>query len=188
MEKQKRLFLAIKIKPEEKFLSLFQSLTACCSKDKIKWVNIENLHITLKFFGETDVIRIPEISNIIKNTLKNINEFQFEISEIGIFGSSYQPKVIWLGIKNANELKKMAFNFLAEFDKIGFLADRQNFVPHLTLGRINFVADKKLFFENIKNLNIQNIQKVKVDEIILYESILKKEGPAYIVIEKYKLG
>lgn len=188
MGKQKRLFLAIKINPEDKLQSLFQSLTTCCSKDKIKWVNIHNLHITLKFFGETDEIRIPEISDVIINAIKNINGFKFDISEIGVFGSSYQPKVIWLGINNTNELKNMALNLLAEFDKIGFLADRQNFVPHLTLGRINFVDDKKLFFENIKRLNIQNIQKVKVDEIILYESILKKEGPAYIVIEKYKLG
>ncbi len=184
----KRLFLAIKINPEEKLISLFQSLTRCCSNDKIKWVNIHNLHITLKFFGETNENRISEIRNSIINSASTQNPFQFEISETGVFGSSYQPKVIWLGINKADQLKSLTSSLLAEFDKIGFLTGRQNFVPHLTLGRVNFIADKKSFFENIKSLNIENIQEVKVDEIILYESILKREGPEYVIIGKYKLG
>lgn len=183
----KRLFLAIKIKPEEKLLSLFNSFTSGFANDKIKWVNIHNLHITLKFFGETEENKITVIDNVILNTINLHQDFEFEISECGVFGSSYQPKVIWLGIKNTDKLKQLTLNLLSEFEKAGFLSDRQNFVPHLTLGRINDVADKKLFFEKIRKLNITDIQKVNVNEIILYESILKREGPQYIELKKYKL-
>lgn len=183
----KRLFIAIKINPEETLVNLYNLLNINTTHDKIKWVNINNIHITLKFLGETEENKTHEIITCINNVVKNISHLHFDISQIGIFGSNYQPKVIWLGIKNEENLINLATQIHNELENIGFNKDRQNFVPHLTLGRINYITDKKRFTSIIKKLNIQQIQSVEVNEIILYESILKKEGPVYTVIEKFKL-
>ena len=70
---------------------------------------------------------------------------------------------------------------------IGFERDRQNFVPHLTIGRIKNVDDKKFFNQIIEKYATADIQKGNVTEIYLYESILRKEGPIYNVVKSFKL-
>ena len=183
----KRIFLAIKIPPTEKFNTLYQNLRFDLKNEKIKWVDSNNLHLTLKFFGETEEVKIEEISLFIDNIVSNTASFSFEISKLGIFGSNYQPKIIWLGINNNKALINLASTLLNNLKAIGFERDRQNFVPHLTLGRINYLTDKERFNKIIKKNNISEIQTINVNEIFLFESILRKEGPPYNVIGSYKL-
>ncbi len=183
----KRLFLAVKITPDKKLNQLFQNLRTDLTNEKIKWVDPMNLHLTLKFFGETEEIRIKEINQLIEHIISKTNSFCFEISNLGIFGSSYKPKVVWLGINKSNELINLADSILNELKTIGFERDRQNFVPHLTLGRINYLTDKKRFKQIVSKYNISKIQTVNVNEIFLFESILRKEGPIYNIISCYKL-
>ncbi|NVN94804.1 MAG: RNA 2',3'-cyclic phosphodiesterase [Bacteroidetes bacterium] len=184
----KRIFLAIKITPSKKLNDLFQSLHSELISEKIKWVDSNNLHLTLKFFGETEEIKIDEISFFIRNIISSTASFSFDISNLGIFGSNYQPKIVWLGINNSKALINLANTLLNNLKTIGFERDRQNFVPHLTLGRINYLTDKELFNKIIKNNNISNIQTVTVTEIFLFESILRKEGPMYKLIRSFKLN
>lgn len=183
----KRLFVAIKINPDKTFINLFDQIKQKTINDKVKWVNTNNIHITLKFLGETEEPKIDSIKRMINQSLQDTPKFQIEISEVGIFGSSYQPKAIWFGVKNNKELIKASTKIIDNLDAIGFLKDRQNFVPHITLGRINYINDKKMFQNMINQLKSEHIQVVEIDEVILYESILKKEGPIYIEIEKFKL-
>ncbi len=183
----KRLFLAIKIIPNELASNLVINLKNNTMHDRIKWVNLDNIHITLKFFGETEENRIIEIVDNLHNTLKNKKQFKFEISEIGIFGSKYKPQIIWLGIKNGREINKLTELIHTNLENIGIINDGQNFVPHITIGRINYISDKKIFNKTIQNYNTPYIQSVETKEILLFESILKKEGPVYNVIEKFKL-
>jgi len=183
----KRLFLAIKITPNEKFNDLYQNLHTNLFSDKIRWVDPKNLHLTLKFFGETKEDQINGINLLIENIVSHIHPFNFEISNLGIFGSSYLPKVIWLGINNSKPLINLADTILNELETIGFERDRQNFVPHLTLGRIKSIKDKERFKQILSKYNNSDIQTVNVNEIFLFESILRKEGPYYNLISGYKL-
>ncbi|MCX6230675.1 MAG: RNA 2',3'-cyclic phosphodiesterase [Bacteroidetes bacterium] len=184
----KRLFLAVKIHANDRFTELYQNLCKECCQDKIKWVDLNNLHLTLKFFGETDESRIIEIDNFMQSIVADIRAFSFIISGLGIFGSKYQPKVIWLGTDQNEVLVNLCNKILNELSAIGFERDRQNFVPHLTLGRINLIYDKPKFNESIKKYNHKDIQTVNVSEIILFESILQKTGAVYKVVSSYKLG
>ena len=183
----KRLFAAIKINPSESFLQTYYGLKANLRNDKIKWVNIKNIHITLKFFGETPEDQIPEIVEKLKSIAANHPHFKLNIKDIGIFGSSYKPRVIWFGIEENERLIKLVKDVLSGMDDIGFKQDRQNFVPHLTIGRIKFIDDKNRFQQVIDKYKSTEIQKQEVTGFNLYESILKQEGPEYKVIEKFIL-
>ena len=55
----KRLFAAIKIHPSARFISVLNAISASLSHERIKWVEPENMHLTLKFFGETAENKIP---------------------------------------------------------------------------------------------------------------------------------
>lgn len=183
----KRLFVAIKIKANSNFLDLFDKLKKGLKHEKIKWVEVNNLHLTLKFFGETHEDKVQDIVQALYSGIENHEKFSLQISTLGIFGSRYKPKLIWSGLHNTEPLLKLVRSINNEIDKIGYFQDRQNFVPHLTLGRIKNLSDKNLFQDIISVYKDEYFQKALVMEIYLFESILTREGPIYKVIEKFEL-
>ena len=176
----KRLFAAIKIHPSAKYLSLFNEISSSLRHERIKWVEPENTHLTLKFFGETDDTKIPAIRQSIEKAVAQSKSFTLKIANTGIFGTRYDPKVIWFGIEKQDELENLAQNIFNELAKCGWEKDRQNFVPHLTVGRIKGLKDKPLFQQIISKYSTVEVQEEKVTEITLYESILRREGPLYV--------
>ena len=157
-------------------------------QEKIKWVDIENIHITLKFFGGTPEEKIDKICDALEKSTFNHDPFKLSLRDVGIFGSSYKPRVIWFGIDQSVELQKLADDIKYELNEIGYEADRQNFVPHITVGRIKIIENKKFFQKVIDENKSGFIQEIPVEEIVLYESILHRTGPEYISIEKIMLG
>lgn len=184
----KRLFAAVKIHPSPEFLKTYNSLKSGLHFTRITWVNPENIHVTLKFFGETEETRIPDISKVLHDVAKRHQPFTSELVNVGIFGSSYDPKVIWFGMEKAEPLKALGADVLKAVESIGWEHDRQNFVPHLTIGRIKNIPDKHLFQTIIDVYKKTRMQEVRVNEFHLYESILTREGPIYKVLETFKLN
>lgn len=178
----KRLFAAIKIHPSATYTNLLNDLSALLCHERIKWVEPGNMHLTLKFFGETAENKIPDISHAIQAAATRSQPFTIGIANTGIFGSRYDPKVIWFGINRNEELLRLAENIFSELETRGWTRDRQNFVPHLTIGRIKEIKDKKLFQQVISKYNSIEIQQENVTEVILYESILTREGPIYVKV------
>ncbi len=183
----KRLFAAIKIHPSARYINVFNEISSSLRHERIKWVEPENTHLTLKFFGETDETKIPAIRQSIETAVAQSKPFTLKIANTGIFGTRYDPKVIWFGIEKQDELENLAQNIFNELAKCGWEKDRQNFVPHLTIGRIREVKDKSLFQQIISKYNTVEVQEENVTEIILYESILRREGSMYVEVFSAKL-
>lgn len=184
----KRLFAAVKILPSKEFLSVYDSLRSGLKFSEIKWVKPDIVHVTLKFFGETEDSRIPGISRVLSEVASRHGPFSAGIANVGIFGSSYNPKVIWFGIEGSEPLKALAEDVLSSVEAIGWERDRQNFVPHLTIGRIKYVPDKRLFQQVIDRHKNTRMQELRVVEFHLYESILNYSGPTYHILEKHTLS
>ena len=183
----KRLFVAIKLTPDENFLRIYNFLIHNLKHDIIKWVEPDKLHLTLKFLGETHNEKIPKIKQLLTEFVKGKSPLELNFDKVGIFGSSYDPRVIWFGINQNREIKEFGQNLLLHFHENGFKQDRQNFVPHLTVGRIKKLDTKKYFQSVIDKVKDENIQAFNINEIILYQSILKPTGPIYITLGKYEL-
>ena len=181
----KRLFAALKIHPDAEFLGKFHELKRELRHEQIKWVEERNIHITLKFFGETEEQNIPCISQVLEKRSAGTSPISLKLAGLGIFGSSYAPKVVWVGIEPYKDLSTLMKNIHAELKTIGFEPDRQNIIPHLTLGRIKFLKDKIIFNRTIDRFKTISSLPIRITEIILYESILHREGPEYIALEKF---
>lgn len=183
----KRIFVAIKIHPSENLISLIYQFKNALRNESINWVEPQNIHITLKFLGETEDFRISEIVDQLKLVASRHKAFYFNIKGTGVFGSSYNPRVIWFGISESTELKNLSAVVLNSMETIGWEKDRQNFVPHITAGRIKFLSNKLKLKEVVeKNKNLL-IHEELVDEFYLYESILKPQGPVYNILETFNL-
>ncbi len=183
----KRIFVALKIHPSEKFLTIYDELKSACRNDKIKWVEPYNIHMTLKFLGETEEDKIGSIRNVLSGISFRNQSFELKLKDVGIFGSSYKPRVIWFGIEENESLINLANDVLDQMHDLGFEKDRQNFVPHLTIGRIKFIDNKRTFQEVINKYRSIKIQEQKVDQFYLIESILRQQGPEYKILESFLL-
>lgn len=185
MPENKRLFAAINIQANETFSDLYHNLRQILGFHIIKWVELSNIHITLKFFGEVPELEIPVIIEALKSSATGIQSFKINIRQTGIFGSYYNPRVIWFGIEANPMLLKLNENIKTSLENIGFISDRQNFVPHLTVGRIKEIRDKNHFQEVIAGFRDFKFQESLVNEFHLFESILHREGPEYNIIETF---
>lgn len=181
----KRLFIAIRIKPDPDFMDQFRELKTALGHESIKWVEERNIHITLKFIGETGEERIPAIGKALDGVAQSVNAFRFSLKGVGIFGSRYDPRVIRTGIEPYEPLASLMQRVHDALEQAGFERDRQNLVPHLTLGRIRILKDKKLFHEILQEFSDLESLPLTAAGMILYESILKKEGPEYHMIQAH---
>lgn len=182
----KRLFAAIRFYPDEQFTDTYTHLKQALDHNIIKWVDIQNVHITLKFIGETIPDEIPALQEALSKACEGISPFELQIAKTGIFGSRYNPKVIWFGIDENPMLMKLVKQVSFQLEEVGILGDRQNFVPHLTVGRIREIRDKNHFQQLMDCFRDLSLQKQVIEGFDLYESILQREGPQYNVIESYR--
>jgi 2'-5' RNA ligase len=181
----KRLFIAIKIKPDDAFMQQFRELKDALKHEPIKWVEEHNIHITLKFLGETNEKVIPAIGEALHVVAGRTKTFRFSLEGLGIFGSKYEPRVLWTAIQPYDMLVSQMRAVHDAMEPLGFEKDRQNLVPHLTLGRIKFLRDKKLFHETVDEFKEMTSTLLTAAGMILFESILKKEGPEYRMIQAH---
>ena len=191
MSEKYRCFLAIDINQD-----LIQNILKVQNEFKktennIKYVEKENFHFTLKFFGDIDKKKIIEVKNIIRkvlneNNLKDKFSNQISIKWIRTFPNENYMKVLWVGSENNPFLTKLHEKLDSEFKKIGFKLDK-NFKTHITIGRIRNLRDKKEFKSKIRELKDIEIGNMDIEKISLKKSELTPNGPIYSEIEIFDL-
>jgi len=152
---------------------------------KINWIKLENLHLTLIFLGYVtfdDFLKIEEIFKTFPWGKKNLmKEFHLKIKKID-FGPPGKNSMIWLYVEKEKKLEEVKKEFeerLEEY-KINYKREERDFLPHINLCRLK---GKKINKEIKKELN----WGVVFEEIILYKSILEKDGAKYEEKIKIKL-
>lgn len=146
--------------------------------DDIVWVKDDVRHLTLRFLGTTPPQQVPTIRKALSEACAQNKPFTMEINKIGVFGSRYHPEVIWLGFNHLEPFRKLFDDLEPRLQAIGLEPNYGNFVPHITLGRIKNLHDKKKFWESIESVP-PIAQTIDISQIILYQSFLHKEGPEY---------
>ena len=173
-----RAFLAIDLKEEFKpqikeIIEDFKTLNT-----DIKFVEVENLHFTLKFFGDVDENKINQISEIVSNTLEGFDPFNLKIQGCGAFPNLNHIKVIWLGTEENTILNSLHDDLDDEFSKIGFKKDSR-FSNHLTIGRMKSAKNKNQVKEKLNDYKTVEIGEMSIGRISLKKSTLTPDGPIY---------
>ncbi len=184
----KRIFIAVRIEPGETFNRMYASLRSLLGNEKINWVNPDGIHLTLFFPGNTEEERIKVAGMVLKQKCTGFGEFSFTLEGTGVFGNSNNPRVIWAGIKNPDKLIELNKLIVEGLKDTGFKIEEYQFRPHITLGRIKSVKNTEELQSAIARYRNTYFQEVRVQEIILFESILKPAGPVYNSIGRFKLG
>ncbi|HKL08943.1 MAG TPA: RNA 2',3'-cyclic phosphodiesterase [Bacteroidales bacterium] len=183
----KRTFIALKIPVSKQTAEKIQEIKSELQEEKIKWVEIYNIHITLFFAGNTDEEMIQKISSHLEDLLKSKKSFTLKGKGIGVFRSLKSPRVLWLGIEKSEYLQRLKVEIDLMMKAFGFKIEDRTFNPHLTLGRIKWLNDKSNLKKIIEDYKDVEFQDFIIDEIIFYESILTPAGPVYQVIKQIEL-
>jgi RNA 2',3'-cyclic 3'-phosphodiesterase len=186
-----RAFIAVELPQEIKdSLSRLQGQLKKSGAD-VKWIEPNNIHLTLKFLGEIDEKQLEKIIRIIEDTVKDKNAFHARISSIGAFPKINYPRVIWVAIdKGDNEAKQTAKELEEKIAKIGIPRENKAFSSHITIGRtrstINrerLVKDLSALENNLANTDLEFI----VAKITLFKSALTPNGPIYESLKEASL-
>ena len=181
-----RAFLAIDI--DKKLTQKIEDLQKEFKKvnANMKYVEIENIHFTLKFFGNINEKMIDDISVATENLLKKYEPINIAIEGTGSFPNENHIKVIWLGIEENPVLIDLMKKLDVEFKKLGFKKER-NYSPHLTIARMKSPKNKNEVRKKIATFNDIKIGKMNISEISLKKSELTPKGPIYSNIKTFKL-
>lgn len=148
----------------------------------IKWVIPEQLHFTLKFFGEQDPGIVSRISPFLSEAVKEISPFTLTLSGGGVFPSRRSPRVLWLGVKEGGtELTGLAARVEEAGEKVGLPREKRAFRPHLTIGRVK--SSSPIFNRELLEKSIEGRMTVK--SFSLVESRLTPYGPVYREVKEY---
>ncbi|MCQ2961348.1 MAG: RNA 2',3'-cyclic phosphodiesterase [archaeon] len=186
-EKTIRSFLAIELDEElvPKILDVQKEFKK--TNANIKYVPSQNMHFTLKFFGNIDLDMVEDISSAVEKVIKNYSSFDLNIKNCGCFPNKKVIKVLWLGLEEGSPIKDLQKDLDKEFRKLGFKKEK-NFISHLTIGRVKSPKNKKEIREAIEKLENIEIGQMTVSKICLKKSTLTPQGPIYEDIKVFELN
>jgi len=153
----------------------------------VKLVEPENIHLTLKFLGDTDESLINSIEEIMIDSIKDTKTFKIILKGAGVFPNEKYIKVVWIGIENGEKIGEIANNINENISKLGFSRDKRKFSAHLTIARVKNVKNKKELINVINKYRDVEFLKINVDTIKLKKSTLTPRGPIYTTLKEVKI-
>lgn len=175
-----RLFAAIEVSVQQKH-ELFELQNKLKNRmEGVRWVRPEGLHLTLKFFGEVEDIKIEFIKQAIKSTALSTEVFNLKYGGFGVFPSPDKARVIWAGLsEGASDVTKMAADLEDNLSGKGFTPEKRLYQPHLTLGRLRYALPENYVRMIIEEQNSFRTSAKAVDSLVLFESRLLRQGAVY---------
>lgn len=176
-----RAFIAIPIASgvSSRAAEIMRRLRECNAA--VNWVPPQNLHLTLKFLGETPINESPEICEAVRRATEDAPPFDLAFHGLSAFPSVEKPRTVWLGVGDGEtELCELAQRIDDELAKLGYARETRRFSPHLTIGRIreSIPSDHPLLDALVKHADF-DANVMGVDEVVVYASFLDKKGPIY---------
>jgi len=187
-----RAFVAVELNPEvraavarlqEEIKSRVErALLRAAPQARIQWVRPEAVHLTLKFLGDVDEARIPEVEQALERAVAPLTRFAVEAGGLGAFPDSRAPRVLWVALGGqTNHLARLASQVERALEPLGFPPEMKPFNPHLTLARIKERSRDvgRVMAESGVVESGGVLGRLDVDAVALIKSELKPSGAVY---------
>lgn len=157
----------------------------CCDVPGARWVDPDQIHLTVRFIGEVEGHVFEEIRDGLGGV--RVPAFEMGLRGVGHFPPRGQPRVLWAGIEPSEELQLLHHRVDSALTKAGLPGERRKFSPHVTLARLkgaptravgSFLAAHGLF----------RAGPLPVDRFWLYSSQLSRKRAVHRPEAEYPLG
>lgn len=189
-----RTFVAIDLdEPVREILSRVQERLRA-SPCNVKWVETENLHVTLRFLGELQEGVVPSLLASMRSAAMGQSGFAIELRGLGWFPPRRPPRTIWAGIEEpTGSLARLHERLEAEVRKLGIGPDgserTDRFHPHVTLGRVREPGGTSALERAITEASgTMETGRQEVRSFVVKRSVLGSKGPEYTTLGEASLA
>lgn len=190
-----RLFIAIELPRtlKREFIDLARSFRPR-EYERVRWIEQEAMHLTLKFLGDTPVDRVPDIKAALERAASATGKFSIRIGRTGCFPSFRDPRICWVGLSGElRRLEQLQGRVEGGLVALGYDREDRKFKPHVTVGRTR-PGIRGRFAEDIgvswRHAPLHSTgTTIPVSAIALYRSYLGEKGEArYEQLANLELG
>lgn len=184
-----RTFVGIRLADElrEPFTLLCDELHR--ARVRVKWVEAENAHFTVRFLGEIGDEQVPAIAESLEAGVSAVPRFDIELRQVGAFPNVSRPRVLWIGIDPADgpmaDIKLAVDTALADH---GFPEESRSFHPHVTLGRVKDTSAAGMLEEPLQRVAETSFGMMEVHEVAFVQSTLTPHGAVHTDLRVLPLG
>ena len=178
-----RVFIAVEIPLpiRQAILDQTESLRAALGP-LIRWVPLENMHLTLKFIGDVSPANVELLSQMLTAETMGCAPFRMQIGGLGSFPTSRRTRVIWVGIQAPAALASLQRGLESAAARLGYESETRPFSPHLTIGRVRQqvrASDQQQIRAALERTQVGDLGAAAVTAVHLFKSDLKPSGAEY---------
>jgi RNA 2',3'-cyclic 3'-phosphodiesterase len=185
-----RTFIALELDDDLRSrLVTLQQVLARTGAD-VKWVEPNNLHVTLLFLGEVDERALNDVCKTVANSCAAISPFALSIDRVGSFGNPRRPRTLWAGVGTGHE-EMIGLHEAIEKPLLNLGCYRREdraYTPHITIGRVRSERGMGELANALSKQANWSAGEGVVEEVVVMSSELLPEGPVYTVLSRATLG
>ncbi len=157
---------------------------------EVKWVEAENLHVTLLFLGEVVDRDVPAVCRAVAEACAGLAPFSMSVQGAGCFGNPRRPRTLWVGVgEGTQELVGLHDALEPPLQELGcYRREARPFTPHITLGRAKSDRPNDALAAALAKHAGWQCGEMRVREVLVMSSELTPKGPVYTVMGRGKLG
>jgi 2'-5' RNA ligase len=149
-----------------------------------RWVEPENLHLTLRFVGEVDEPAAEDIDYALRQITDH--PFALTLTGLGTFGKNGKEHTLWIGVAPSPQLAHLQAKVESAVVRAGQPAEERKFTPHVTIARMTR-PDLTRLQHFIEGNGLFQAGPFRVEQFTLFESEPGNGGPVYTALEDYPL-
>lgn len=196
-ERPMRTFIAVEFSPnvaqqlETTTLALQHYLREQNAPSCFRWVATPNIHLTLRFLGETTPDQVQRLATGLREVANAQPPFPLTIGDIGGFPNLRRPRVLWLGVGgDLPQLNALQAAVERTARMVGFPAEQRAFSAHLTLARAQRTASQlqlQVVGSYLSAVAATTHMRLRVVEIVHIRSELNVDGAVYTPFRQFPL-
>jgi 2'-5' RNA ligase len=185
-----RTFIAVDIGKAIRDRAVALQETLARAGTEVKWVEPENLHVTLLFLGEVDLRDVTPVCQRVAECCQQFAPFSLSVETAGCFPNPRRPRVLWVGIgSGTQELCALHDALEVPLLELGcYRREERRYTPHITIGRVKSDRPTDKLAAALAKQGGWRGGEIAVQAIQVMSSELKPQGPVYTILSRARLG
>lgn len=176
-----RAFVALELESDVR-ARLAQSLLELGSiLGGVRLVPLDSIHLTLRFLGPARPAQLERLKTALAAAAAFCPPLAARIGGAGMFPERGAPRVLWIGLTTAPELRPLQAACERAARAAGFPPEHRPFRPHLTVGRFRGRAPRK-------PLPALELGETTLRSLVLFQSELRREGARHTPLATFALA